>query len=158
MIENAADIAMKNSKAALVSFNCYVVQQAADAEKEAPNNELGLSIRPKSAMGTDASKKKSLNPIRRPSTSSGRLSDTMKSTTKKKKVSPKLLESMVCWHCKKGCDTEFVSIPPSAGLQYIGSFCGWECAKQWNIVKSPLQFRWIRNVLIDQAAGHYVEI
>jgi len=46
---------------------------------------------------------------------------------------------------------------PCGDNRKCGHFCDWRCAKAWNQARSPVQFRFIRDIRIDTIAKEAVE-
>merc|ERR1711871_1087737 len=46
---------------------------------------------------------------------------------------------------------------PCGDNRKCGHFCDWRCAKAWNQTRSPVQFRFIRDIRIDTLAKETVE-
>ena len=76
-------------------------------------------------------------------------------------------DALCCWWTGRRCDPErCVSIPLESARWDRGSRearCGlgvfetWEAAKRWNAKCSPTGARWQRDLLIDAAAGYFVD-
>lgn len=59
------------------------------------------------------------------------------------------------WCAKKKASMDYFI--PCGDNRKCGHFCDWRCAKAWNQTRSPVQFRFIRDIRIDTLAKEAVE-
>jgi len=62
--------------------------------------------------------------------------------------------------CCDWCTKQKASVEhyiPCGDNRKCGHFCDWRCAKAWNQTRSPVQFRFIRDIRIDTLAKEAVE-